>query len=427
MDYKFVAKYSNDYKIPEDSSNFFVRHKNEIYEYRLLPTKSIFKQSRKAVIAYKQNNLTFVMHEKKLEVCFEKDVKKYRSTVPIIDNNGIFLIRDKNKAFVVNESGETAFCTNKDELLYFIGNGTVYYTSEQLKIEETSEEKTKEDCDCYECKHCLPRTRKKGKSGARGFLIEDKLGRIKVYKEQSEPKIVIENRLFVYCDNALITDVVKISHRTIGERLFLIVLTANSCYVIHKNIIVRQNVAGFIEIVPERFAIHNYINEQSIYEMFVLFACFKETLFTRLNELYRDEFRPEKLLCQIIADKQNKELNKEFYANFIRSVPNKVLCKAYKLLDDKNKLELLNYIRFNDLDAEEMHMIIPYNQEHYRQFVDLCLAENKLHLAWDFLEFMRRSNKHKPLQKYLLQNGIMADESYSTMYDLQKQEIHGGR
>lgn len=387
MDYQFVAKYNLQFKIPENSPNLYVKYNEEIYEYRLFHTKNVFKYNEKSIIAYKTKDITIVMYARKLEFYKnDKLFKKFHSTTDIIDNNGIFLLKYKNNMFIVNEVGCTAFCSDK-KMIYFTAQGDVYYTDVEMEHDESS-------CKCYECNHCL----RKPNQFYKGHLIEDKLGKIKIFNEDSIPIIVIDNKYFCYRENCQIKDIVAMSRFEVDYKDIVVVLTLKAVYLIYRNIIIKQEVMGFIQIVPERFVIHNFIKEHNIYDMISLFNLFK-TVDIHLEKTF------ETLLCKILIS--NRDNPNEYYQTFIKKQSQLTLCKAYKLIDERGKIELLNYIDFEQLSAEELLLILPYNQERYEHFVDICIKEGKEYLVKEYYTFLAKTNKEKPLLMYALEKNIL--------------------
>ena len=422
MDYKFVGKYTNKFKIPESSENFFVKHNNEIYEYRLIPTKEIFKYNSKSVIAYKQNGLLFVMYEKKLEIYKDGKLhKKYKSIRPIIDNNGIFLITEESKSYIVTEKGTTAFCLIKDikKVIYFLEDGTIFYT-EEVEDDKSADEtntKIKDDCECYDCKHTLPNT----KTFFKGYLVSNKINKIRKYNEVPHPVCNIDGYIFTYLNRIQISNIIKMSHKVIDNKTFIIILAEDGLYVIYKNMVVYLKCKGFIEIVPERMVIHNYLNERNISEVFATFAFFIKI---RLDD--SRSYAPERLLCRVI--KNHSGFSDNFYCTFINNLSNKIICKAFKLIDEDGKMELLNYIKFKELNAEESFLVIPYFQEEYKEFIDKAIKESKLFLVKDFYEFMKKGGREIEVRKYLLQCNILLDsEEYDWLVKLQEMEMESQR
>ncbi|KAL6121086.1 hypothetical protein NUSPORA_02054 [Nucleospora cyclopteri] len=528
MDYSLIAKYNKNFKIPEESDSFFVEFQNYVGEFKCVPTKLIYDFGKKSIVAYKHQNMDFVLYDKKLEIYVDGQLSKTFKG-KITDLNGIFYIQTKEISFVVNENGETAFASPSDRLIYFTENGTIFYTVENdvhkmkdnykcnlsLKnnnlitknkgeqneatpnisdFERSNDKKDKSVDLCNlslkntNCNNLITKNKgeqneatpnisdsersndKKDKSVDlcnlslkntngnnliknfpdefyRGFLVSNKLGKICVFNQNPDPIILIDQNIKVYAFPTKIYDILCITHIKIENTTFLAVLTKTALFLIYENLTVKYETSGFIGINARKFCIHNFEKEFCFAELFSYFLLFDHKIFLKnsaifsknkilsnCNSLFSDVFfNPENALCKIMFENQKNRLNSNFDTqklifNFLNKIPPLVLCKAYRLMDEKGKMELLNFINFNKLGAEELFLVLHYHPEHYKRFVNMCIKENKLFLIKDYYVSLNKTNRGEEFKKYLLEKEILIEnEKVPNLSRIQGEEIESQR
>ncbi|OQS55370.1 hypothetical protein EHP00_724 [Ecytonucleospora hepatopenaei] len=390
-------------------------------------------------------------------------------------------------------STKTAFVVGNDEILdnliYYTEEGVIFYIFEEtenseLKAIEEKEEKVllgfkkedgikhekiidqneqkirnptsndklnKEMCNCYQCIHSLPDNH----THLEGYLVINKQGIVKVFNKENKPIFSMDD-IFIYSENVIIKDVISVKHFILNESsdanteynfmrvnktnkepskklTFFIALTLNGVYVFHNNIYVFMKCRGYIRIVPERLVIHNYIHEIDISGLVVLHSMFMKNNKEMFNAKNMINLKSERMVCKVVTHEiyENK-VPEDFYNNFIKSCSTEILCKAYKMVDEKCKKEIyrllcdrhtclrknskisekmqsisINLSNNKMLSAYSLFLLVTYNYHIYKLFIDQCIFENKLHYIHEYYMYLVKLDNYKEVEGYLLSKEII--------------------
>lgn len=410
MDYAFISKYDLNYKIPKNSNSYFIRTDSAILEYKLLqPVKNIKLSTHRV---FSNNKLKFVLYKKKLEIYEDKKlINKLKSNYPILVCNGIFLVREQedNKAKVVNAKGNINDTIYKENCLFYTERGVMFYVKRDQGLANK--------CDCID--NCnLP--------ARRGVLYQGNLASSffdqKIIYNYDGKKVEL-NDITILKDCASIKNIFDLNVIIIDGKEFIIVLTINAFFIIHDDIIIKKSVSDYNYIAPNRNVIHDFIKEMSYSSLFMYFNIyFSLSPVGKTSEVEIVNFYNLK--------ESNQKLTDTFllFLNNLRPFQN-VLCKAYRLLDDKGKNEVLQFINIELLDSECLSLIIQFHYDLIEMLVSKCIRENRLDILKDTYDYFKNIENVDVIRLTLLRNNILFEkiEGFEDIYEMQMYEVEASR
>lgn len=423
MDYEILGTYSNMKKAVFGNS-FLHQNKDLIYEIREFPIDSLDFIIRNSSLIFGTLNIPLRKNPKKIIalpthifICYDKTLmiydnkgnvmKEFTSSDSIFVGSSGFLINDRVH-FIVNLKANVIFVRESNKILNFNEDGTIFSVQcndENENLSWTEENKSKG--------FLTGRTLRTNKVyDADGDIIL-KYGNYTVFRD----KALIEN---IVCCTSIKLEVLKFESKTLkSSESFItenkvssetsdciIVLCKNFLFIIFKNLVIRKDINfAYLKIIPQKLIIHNYVNEESFYDCFLLFNCFKPiSLFKNSGiEAFLSNLINFNLKLSIEFIKGLK-MNSLKFKNFDFQL---LMCKIYRLIDDSAKHIIDPWIEINSLTADQMFYIIIYFPNLLEKFIHLCKLEGKLFYLEDLKDFYIKTENIETYQKELLKQGLL--------------------
>lgn len=402
MDYRIIGVYT-DKKESVFGESFLVPSGEKKYEVVEFPIDGSYRKQGDSILVdglangvkfpLKQSysairvsdTFVFICYKKTLQI-YDKNgrlMKEIMSTDPIMMGNGGFIINDTAR-YIVNMSYHIHFIENTENIMNFTDEAVLIFTDKRSDTNILSIKQTNKVVTFDSDSECL-------------FSFKD----YKVYRNTAK------------IENPVASSIIKLKtrNRNRSDEKYedcIIVTTSTDVFVISEDIIVRRCLDRcYYKIVPERFIVHDYIGECSIYDCIVVLNCFKSTILYKENEI-------EGFLVAFINSKQNPELlgvlidNLLLNSDCIDSV--KILCRAYRQVDDESRLFLDRFILMDTLDADKMFYIVIYKPSFVSKFINLCKLQKRLFYLEDLKQFYDKTGRTAECKKLFLESGILIYE-----------------
>lgn len=421
MDYKVIGVY-NEKKETSFNRAFLHTFNNKKYEIVEIPGEHYYEIKGNFVIYtgikfpirndWKSIRLTdsrvFICYSNTLEIFNHKGkmIRKLDSLAPIAIYRNGFVLKDVTD-FMVNFVVDTfLFLPQITDMIEFTSEGKVFGLLEDA-----------------------------GKQ----FLGSRTLDETTQYAFDGEILAELEEYV-VFRDSAQISDVISVA--CVKVDVFenepvpnirsidcIIALCKTFVFVIIDNIIVRKSLTGqFIGIVPERWVVHNYIDEVNISTCILLVNCFKALNLSKISGI-------EGFLLSLLNSGQHTTLADAFIVNLkfntekLCSDYATLICRVYRQASDNARLFLEKHIDFAKLDADQMFYVIIYKQQLARQFVNLCKKERRLFYLPDLMRFFIKTGRSEECKRMFLEAGLFIYEhrGFEKLYAIEKLEIESQR
>ncbi|ELA41109.1 uncharacterized protein VICG_01902 [Vittaforma corneae ATCC 50505] len=214
----------------------------------------------------------------------------------------------------------------------------------------------------------------------------------------------------------------------------IVVLCTDSVFVILDDIVVKRPLKErFAHILPERFVVHNYVNECSIYDCLLLINCIRPVFLFKTGEI-------EGFLAALMNINANQNIR--FAENFIKGLKlnsktlaeqhkdhQTILCRVYRQVDDDSKKLLDSHIDFKTLNADQMFYIVIYKPELMKNFIHLCKLQKRLFYLEDLRDFYAKTGRVDECKRLFLENGVLMFKynGVEKFYEIEKQQIESQR
>lgn len=385
----------------------------------------------------------FVSYGDRLEVMhYDGAVVKLFLGHGILYACGLFLVNEKT-AFVVDGDANTVFTKPQTEVVGFADNGDILHLKRGC-----SPPGKQEEAACHsKAPQAYPPER---------FLSIESFRSQQAYNTETVPIFEMDD-ISVYKGSTAIQNVTCVSHfygteivskNTSKKLLCHVVLCPGSVFLIARELVARKRLAvPFSHIAAGRFAVHNFLQEGSFYELVLVLGMF-------VGVRLCDADRIEDFLCKLILHRKRIEpfvgtlvRNIEF-SNFectrlaranknapdaktgprapsagsehqsqqyisYRSQPHKrlctadtIVCRAYRRVDDRGKETLEPYIAVLRLSPDDLYYIIIYKLHHLDHFIKLCIANKRLFYLQELVCFYEKIGRADELRAAFLRNGL---------------------
>lgn len=378
------------------------------------------------VYIYVNDRYVFVGYANRLDVMSHRGrtIKRFASS-NIIRRGGLFLVNEK-AAYIVDGSAGTVFTKQQRNVLDFTEDGNVL---------------------------CV------AGSGAALAIVSFK-GQ-KIFDTEDRPIFEMED-ISVFEGSAIIRNVVCASHARVkciadgsadsacdGPSNAYFALCPDAVFLVLKNFVARKALGtSYEKIIARRFVVHNFLKEESFYELLIALA-----QFTGIALFYGDKI--EQFLCRLILHKRG--VDKLIYrlnaldrdalsaniglaesasasaacrsAAFIfQDMPgnpfdritggmpgpqspryplSRVLCRAYRRVDDRGKCVLEPFIDAAALGADDLYYIIIYKPHLLDYFIKRCIGEHRLFYLQELVSFYAKVGREEEMREALLENGLL--------------------
>ncbi len=405
MDYFLIAKYKPDYKIPLKTNNVFVKMSECICKYQLTPCFPFTKLTLKKCRIYKYFGKSFYVYKNKIEIWEDKTlIEQYGSKSTVLVNNGIFMLKNDEGSFVLNEKMETTKVNYRDDMIYFLGSGLQCFVNNGFVLRD-------------------PSNSNKTRNFVGNLGTMDSKGKVVLYDSDSE--CIDLNEIQIFKGKAKIENIVDISHFYFDEKVILIVLTDSAVFMICEDIVIKKKVTGLFYIVPTRMVIHNFFTEETISDMLSYFNIYFPS--KKLSKGAEKEIANFTFLVQT-EDKQKYLVS---WVNFMNNLKQHqdILCRAYRLIDEKGKREISKFIDFKLLNAHNLYLTIFYNLDYLELLVEKCINEQKIFLLKDLYDNLKGRGEERKLLYFLLKKNILFERvaGYEDVYEMQMMEVDSQR
>lgn len=428
MDYRIVGVYDEHKDATFNNTELYLKDGKK-YEIEYFPIYGHYEIKGNTIVLegvtfpikhnYQKILLTakslFICYNKKLEVYDRKGdlIKEIESKKKIIIGDGGFVVFD-DISYLFNLSGNSIFIEVDENTIEFTPNATTISLSRAVDSLNKVDEK----------RHLM--------INAYGVTYE--------YDEDGEILFDFEEYQILH-RKARITDVVKVksinlefinSNPEKENSECILVLTKKYFFVIIKDFVVKQILKSeFIDIIPERLIIHDYIHECSFYSCFLALSCFVNIKLYKMAEI-------EEFLRTLINTGQDKELVKRFISCLTankESTKNepinlqKIICRVYRQVDDDSKIFLDQYIDMESLDADSMYYIIIYKPMYVPKFIRMCKEQKRLFYLEELRGFYEKTDRIEECKRLFLENGLLIFdyEGVELLNELEKKQIESQR
>lgn len=442
MDYKRLGVYS----LKKDSvfnGNFlkvYDGHKYEIHEFpigrRYVLGNSVVmvecvkfplkKRFRNILVS---ENFLFICYDKILEIFDLRGslVRRIESSEDIICGTGGFLVFDRVH-YILNRLCETVFVTHVPNIMDFTEDGVIMSINEHpVDGDSNPDHKGNLIVQSMYKKILYDRTRDPVVEFDDITVYE---GIVDIRNVVSCSSIKLETlRSHDYAEHTPTLQCMDIQQGVHKRGLFLdciVVLCKDCVFVIYDNVVVRkQLVCQLTHIIPERFVVHNYVQEVGIYDCILMLSCF------RAVRLFRSE-GIESFLIGLMSSGVVKKLYEKFIDGLRANatIPcNVILCRAYRQVDDRLKEILDQFIIVDRLDVDELYYLIIYKPDLTERFVQMCKRKRRLFYLDDLKSFFEKTNRASELKRIFLQNGILIFEycGLEKLIEIERSEINAQR
>ncbi len=319
----------------------------------------------------------FVAYEKSVEV-LRHSGKLFRRFVgnSIECSNGLFLITESNISYVIDSEANAVFTRSRRNTIDFTERGEIAYLADELE-----------------------------QNSGRHLVIES-LKDLRRYDAPSDPIFEIEN-ISVYENSAVIRNVVCCTHLYLEESSTdpcFVVLCADEIFILFRSYVARKQISrAYTKIDPEEFVAHNYLEQESFYELVLALS-----LFTDIRIGFPDLI--EGFLCKLILHRRaagpfiGRILSS--YGDANRDASDRIVCRAYRRVDDRAKAMLDAHIEISRLSVDCLYYIIIYRLEHIDHFVKLCIEKKRLFYLRELVPFFEKIDRLDELRGCLLRNRL---------------------
>lgn len=421
-----LLKMHNGYKY--EISEFPVGKKYTIGSGTVMVDSVKFPLGKRFKRVFASESFLFICYSRILEIYDLSGnlARKIESSENIVCGTGGFLVFDRVH-YILNRFCETVFVTHVPNIVDFTDDGVIM----SIGSPPADEDGKKSSSDLGPCQ--------KGSS-----LIIQSMSRKVLYDCTEEP-IVEFDGITVYRNTTSIDNIVACSSIKLemlrsadginsttlahnkhspgscgtqdkgasGTGVFLdciIVLCKDCVFVIYDDIVVRKQVDhALTHIIPERFAVHNYVHEVSIYDCVLMLSCFR---YIRL-------FKSEGIESFLVGLMNSSRVDKELYEKFIDVLRvnegpaiqcNTILCRVYRQVDDRLKGVLDHFIGVDTLGSDDLYYLVIYKPDLTERFVQMCKKERRLFYLDDLRLFFEKTNRVDELKRIFLRNGILIFE-----------------
>lgn len=417
MDYRTIGIYT-DKKEAVFGDSFLVSAEGKKYEIVEFPIGRTYKKEEDYVLIneikfplkknYSEikvtNTFVFICY-KKILCIYDKNgqlIREVMSKDPIIIGNGGFIINDTTK-YIINTSSHIHFIDSVENIMNFTDEGVLLFTDNSG------------DTKIFCMKHSNKIVRFDEDSESI-FSFQD----YKVYKNSTR------------IENPIASSVIKLKTRNKDNKDekyedCVIITTNTDVFVLFEDIIVKKSLNHcYHKIVPQRFVVHDHINECSIYDCIIVLNCFKSTILYKEDEI-------EGVLVSFVNSKIYKNLVEALINNLLINSDcidsKKILCRVYRQIDDESRLHLDRFIPIESLDADQMFYIIIYKPDLVSKFINLCKIQKRLFYLEELRSFYDKTGRSDECKKIFLESGMLIYEykGLEILNSIEKKQIESQR
>lgn len=391
------------YEIQEHSENslpYLIVGSSLVVNDLILPLKSNFKK----ILVFPK--IFFICYRTTLQM-FESSgnlIKEIESKESIYIGSYGFLILGKTP-FIVNYQGNFIFSPRPNNVLNFTEDGTIFSVDSTESIIDTR-------FDCQE------------ENTVKGTLVIESMKNKKAYDKDGECILEFQDYK-IFKNTAIISDIISCASIKLEalpsscENLAIelptemidcvIVVCKGYVFTIFGDIVVRKATnANLTKIIPDRFVIHNYLEEASVYDCILFINCFRTISLTKWDEI--ESFLSSlmnfnhKITTKFINGLKWNSLKSEIF-NFTT-----LMCKVFRLVDDISKAFIESWIDFSSLNADQMFYVVIYKPDLLEKFISLCKSERKLFYLPSLKDFYIKTGRAEICKKKLLEQGLLVFE-----------------